>query len=171
MNFKIRLLCGLIASLCPFLAQADKFQPHEVVAVYIYQISNFVFWNEEPSKTHIYFCVQDDDKVKQTLAKVIEGKTIRDLTLAVVNSSNQPCDIIYYGKPLTSERVRNVSGYAVTISSQSHFLRDGGIIALQENEGRIKPLICSQNLVSERYTIGSSLLRLASVKEATLCLH
>ncbi|KYN24173.1 hypothetical protein AUQ44_20900 [Vibrio cidicii] len=138
MNFKIRLLCGLIASLCPFLTQADKFQPHEVVAVYIYQISNFVFWNEEPSKTHIYFCVQDDDKVKQTLAKVIEGKTIRDLTLAVVNSSNQPCDIIYYGKPLTSERVRSVGGYAVTISSQSHFLRDGGIIALQEKRGQDK---------------------------------
>lgn len=162
------LLLTFLLSTLPFginSANGATFKPYQIKAVYIFRIANFIKWDNESEKQSLRFCVEGSNKVKEALASIIQGKTIRALNLELLATSHpDDCDIIY----LSASKYKQATIYgehSVTISDHKGFVRKGGVIELQTKNNKIRPRINLSNANLDDYTIGSSLLRIAIVED------
>jgi len=157
----------LLAMLAIFMSptQAATFKPYQIKAVYIFRIANFIRWEDESERQSLRFCVEGSSKVKGALASIIKGKTIRTLSLELLeNSQPNTCDIIYLSG-IKYKQADIYGEHSVTISDYKGFARKGGIIELQSNNSKIRPRINLNNANLDDYTIGSNLLRIAIMED------
>ncbi|WP_061016976.1 YfiR family protein [Vibrio splendidus] len=158
-------LAALTMLIVPWNTSAASFKPHEVKAVYLFRIANFIRWNDESTMNVVNFCVIGDKKVSKVLASITEGKSIRSLDIRVQQSVAPKCDITYLSDLDNNEFNSNAhSPHTVTISDIPNFTDMGGVIELTHIDNKLKPKINLTNARRGEYIIGSNLLRIAIVE-------
>ncbi|MDN3617065.1 YfiR family protein [Vibrio gallaecicus] len=168
MNFKrvvFTLVLLVITHICSLKAYAASFKPYQVKAVYVFRMASFIRWTNESEMKSLNFCIIGDDKVKRVLSTITEGKVIRELPITVTSKMNEECNVTYVtGYKSTFDRKKYTTPSNVTISDQKNFTKQGGVIELQTVNSQIKPKINLDNVQLDDYTIGSNLLRIATVE-------
>lgn len=168
MNFKrvflvLTLLTVSLISSCK--VYAASFKPHQVKAVYVFRMANFIRWTNEAEMKSLNFCVIGDDRVKKVLSTITKGQVIRSLPIKVISGLRSDCHVTYVsGYKSKFEHAKYASSPNVTISDNEGFTQQGGVIELQTVSNQIKPKINLDNAQLEDYTIGSNLLRIATVE-------
>jgi hypothetical protein len=156
------------------VAQTQTASEYEVKAAYVYNFTKFVEWPAEAfarPDDPIRICVLGDDPFGNDLATVLQGKTVAEhkLRLVQINDAHdsKTCHVLFIGN---SERhrvpytLREVSGCCVlTVAESKDFTRYGGMINLVVDHERVR---FDVNLTSARRAhlkVSARLLGLARV--------
>ena len=168
MNFKrvvFALVLLVVTHVSALKVYAANFKPHQVKAVYVFRMANFIRWTSEPEMKSLNFCIIGDDQVKRVLKTITEGKVIRALPIRITSEMKPDCNVTYIsGYKSKFDRKKYNLPSNVTISDEKNFTKQGGIIELQTVSNQIKPKISLENAQLGDYTIGSNLLRIATVE-------
>ncbi|MEZ9300326.1 YfiR family protein [Vibrio splendidus] len=165
LGFTELILATLAMFIVPLNTSAASFKPHEVKAVYLFRIANFIRWNDESTMNTVNFCVIGDEEVSKALTSITQGKSIRSLAIQVHQLVTPRCDITYLSDLDNDEFSRKAhSPHAVTISDIPNFTEMGGVIELTHINNKLKPKINLVNARRGEYVIGSNLLRIAIVE-------
>lgn len=143
-------------------ALATKYHPHEIKAVYIYKIANFVKWPNEENRKQLNICFQGSMDVQRTFLKITANKTIRGMPL-VLAGSGALCDLVYIADRFTSH---DYSHEQLIIGDKKGFVKNGGFIELRQQKGKIKIIINLSQAQNSLIKVSSKLMRIATlVKE------
>lgn len=159
-------LLFLIGSSLPVQAQA-AYQAHQIEAVYIFRIANFIQWTEKESQSLLTFCGDSSDPVVNTLVKISTGKRIQGRSVEVNtnnNKTNQGCDIYIASRNTKLSDLQAMGANTLTISGKQNFTRDFGMIELRQIDGKVKPIINLDNLNKSSFKISSQLLRISIIE-------
>ena len=159
-------LLFLIGSSLPVQAQA-AYQAHQIEAVYIFRIANFIQWTEKESQSLLTFCGDRSDPVIKTLVKISTGKRIQGRSIEVDtnnNLSNQGCDIYIANQDTKLSDLQAMGENTLTISGKQHFTQELGMIELRQIDGKVKPIINLDNLDNSSFKISSQLLRISIIE-------
>ena len=160
------ILFFLIGACLPVQAKA-AYQAHQIEAVYIFRIANFIQWTEKESETSLTFCGDSLDPVVQTLVKISVDKRIQGRSVEVDTNnslSTQACDIYIANKNTKSRDLQAMSENTLTISGKQNFTREFGMIELRQVDGKVKPIINLDNLENSPFKISSQLLRISVIE-------
>lgn len=162
----ISLLTSLLLITPSYAAQTakPKFKSYQVKAVYVFRIANFVHWQNEADMQVLRFCVEGNEQVKQTLSNLLQGKEIRGLALEVNNELDTSCDVAFISATDSASPQAKYGPSTLTIGDMAQFTQWGGVIQLQANGNKIKPLINLENAEQGNYSIGSRLMRIAKLE-------
>jgi len=170
----LKWLIGLFLLLnSQFLIFAQSLEEQTVLAALALNIVRFTNWSSEDQaslKEKIDFCVVGDNVVQQSFAS-IDQKTVGDKTLHVINLTRlrnfDECHVLYI-----SELNQNVLMQVfleikkkplLTIGEGADFALQGGMVGLENNDGKITvhvnlPVVREANL-----NISSRLLKLSKI--------
>ena len=171
MNFKHPkllhyILFFLVGSSLPVQAQA-AYQVHQIEAVYIFRIANFIQWSDDDINSSLVFCGDKKDPVIQTLSKITAKKSIQGRTVSVYTKTvdrNKHCNIYVANVKTEVGFLQGLDNNILTISSRKNFTKDSGMIELRQVEGKVKPTINLNNLANAPFKISSQLLRLSIIE-------
>jgi hypothetical protein len=148
---------------------ADSLEQARVKAAFVLNFMKFTAWPAGPvtaSKT-IVLCATDSHPLAGQLHE-LEGREVRDLQVRVVHRTaddSPPCDVIFVTRidapTLNALRSKVAARPILTISDQTGFLEQGGMIEMKLVDGRTRFDI---NLLAARaagLTLSSQLLQLA----------
>lgn len=148
---------------------ADSLEQARVKAAFVLNFMKFTAWPAGPvtaSKT-IVLCATDSHPLAGQLHE-LEGREVRDLQVRVVHRTaddSPPCDVIFVTRiddaTLKALRSEVAARPILTISDQTGFLEQGGMIEIKLVDGRTRFDI---NLLAARaagLTLSSQLLQLA----------
>ena len=148
---------------------ADSLEQARVKAAFVLNFMKFTAWPAGPvtaSKT-IVLCATDGHPLAGQLHE-LEGREVRDLQVRVVHRTaddSPPCDVIFVTRiddaTLNALRSEVAARPILTISDQTGFLEQGGMIEIKLVDGRTRFDI---NLLAARaagLTLSSQLLQLA----------
>ncbi|MBP7640630.1 MAG: YfiR family protein [Thauera sp.] len=148
---------------------ADSLEQARVKAAFVLNFMKFTAWPTGPvtaSKT-IVLCATDSHPLAGQLHE-LEGREVRDLQVRVVHRTaddSPPCDVIFVTRiddaTLNALRREVAARPILTISDQTGFLEQGGMIEIKLVDGRTRFDI---NLLAARaagLTLSSQLLQLA----------
>ena len=144
-----------------------SFLEARVKAVYILKIREFVDWPEGQNyKTDI--CVFGDDIIGASLAQSQEALTTTNpanIVRLTVTSNFDSCHILYVGsgsEEYLGQILFNIKDMPIlTISDIDSFVLKGGIIGLEDIEGKIKISVNNLNAKKSKLFISSKLLQVA----------
>ena len=147
----------------------DALEQTRVKAAFVLNFMKFTAWPAGPvtaSKT-IVLCATDSHPLAGQLHE-LEGREVRDLQVRVVHRTaddSPPCDVIFVTRiddaTLNALRSEVAARPILTISDQTGFLEQGGMIEIKLVDGRTRFDI---NLLAARaagLTLSSQLLQLA----------
>ncbi len=160
------ILFFFIGSCLSAQAQA-AYQAHQIEAVYIYRIANFIQWAEKEPKTPLIFCGDRFDPVVQTLIKISTDKHIQGRGIEVDTNNHlttQACDIYIANQNTQSSDLQAMGENTLTISGKQNFTREFGMIELRKVDGKVKPIINLDNLANSSFKISSQLLRVSVIE-------
>ncbi|WP_117233993.1 YfiR family protein [Vibrio maerlii] len=163
MNFKVASLIAFIVSGFSISTNAAQYSPDQVKAVYLYRIANFVRWDNETEMDRIRFCIHGNEAIRSTLEVITKGKSIREMPIEVLTSDKNRCDVVFVSGEQQIE-FEQLNDHVLTISDTQGFTLDGGVIELQTIQSKIKPFINLDNAKDGGFSIGSQLLRIATVE-------
>ena len=177
------LACALSALLIagggPALAQggsAPKFSEYEVKAAYLFSFMQFVEWPASASTNAdapILIGVLGEDPFGSSLDETIKGETIDGRPLAIKRKRQiadlKDCHLVFVSRS-EKARLREILGAlqgcsALTVSDVEQFCRNGGMIGLINERGRIRFEINQQAAERSNLKISSELLRLGRLTE------
>lgn len=142
-------------------ANANSYKSHEIKAVYIYRIANFIRWDNEKNFNSLKFCIQDNREIENALQVIAKKHSIRTLPVKVSSIIDETCHVAFVNGV---SNVSKLSSHVVTISDHESFTESGGVIQLEHINNKIKPKISLKNSASRSYTIGSNLLRISTLE-------
>lgn len=165
-NLSYLLLLFLIGNCLPVQVQA-AYQAHQIQAVYIFRIANFIQWAEKEPQSSLTFCGDSFDPVVQTFIKISTDKHIQGRSVKVDTSDDtsvQTCDI-YIANQLTElSYLQSMGDDVLTISGKPNFTKELGMIELRQINGKVKPIINLDNLDGSSFKISSQLLRISVIE-------
>ena len=156
----------LIGSCLPVQAKA-AYQAHQIEAVYIFRIANFIQWTEKEPESSLTFCGDSFDPVVQTLIKISTDKRIQGRSIEIDTNNNLPiqaCDIYIANQNTQSSDLQAMGENTLTISGKQNFTREFGMIELRQVNGKVKPIINLDNLDNSSFKISSQLLRVSVIE-------
>nr|VVV06202.1 hypothetical protein AW0309160_03686 [Aliivibrio wodanis] len=169
MNFNW-LKSFFVAYLCFFsssFAVEAAYQRHQLEAVYIFRIANFIQWGEE-KRSELTFCGDKQDPVVQTLIVISKNKKIQGQNVSVKAQEksilNSECNIYIANENTPSFFLKKLNKNTLTISSNPNFTKELGMIELRLVKGKVKPAINLDNLENATFRISSQLLRLSIIE-------
>jgi hypothetical protein len=134
--------------------------------------------------TNIEFCTIGNSKVITTLQQLIKGKKVRGMGLEIhpySRNNKRQCNVIIYVDDNNNKQKRAMTSprHAVpakgrfgelppsilTISDTHGFANSTGMIELRVINENIKPVINTDNIQSEHFSISSKLLRISLLIE------
>lgn len=153
----ILLATGSVAGIAAYKAT----QKQKVVAGAIFKFIKFVDWKRDTTE-NFNMCLQQYDAAFEPFTqRKIRGKTIK-LVLLTAEIRPDYCDALYLNDTETDkQQVINQYKNTLTISEQSGFLSQGGIIELGSQNNRLTFSINQQAAKANQLTIGFQLLSLA----------
>lgn len=160
------VLFFLIGSCLSIQVQA-AYQAHQIEAVYIFRIANFIQWTEKEPESSLTFCGDSFDPVVQTLVKISTDKHIQGRSVQVYTSgtiSGQTCDIYIANQQTKLSYLQSMSDNILTISGKKNFTQELGMIELRQINGKVKPIINLDNLDGSSFKISSQLLRISVIE-------
>lgn len=161
-----RVLCCLLIGLAPAQTQAEDI--YQIKAAFIYNFTKFVTWPEEMEQRggDLRLCIFDRNPFGEYLYQ-LSGRKVRNFELKVVQPASlselDGCDILFVaGSAKTDTVLRGLTNHPVlTVSDQSGFVQDGGVIELLSENNRIRFDINLQAVRDSGLQMSSKLLQLA----------
>jgi hypothetical protein len=163
-----RINCVLLAS----LASAQTMDEYRVKAGFVSSLASYVEWPAETFKVPqepIAICVLGENPFGTALGGSVEGKMVEGRTLVVREIADWrqagDCQILYIS---SSERLRfrmilgSLGDKSVlSVGDNSDFIREGGIVMLRTEGGRVGIEINADAARTKHLRISSRLLQLA----------
>jgi hypothetical protein len=174
---KTVLLIAMIAvSVVATGAETPSLDEYQVKAAFLYNFAKFVEWPAyalPDASTSITLCILGEDPFGITLDQTINGKIINGRQLVIkrlkesYSGKLEDCHILFISlsearrlRPLL-EVLKNAS--VLTVSEIEWFAKEGGIIHLTLEEGKVRFEVNVAAAERARLKISSRLLRLAKV--------
>ena len=172
MSFKLlkQLSYAWIFTIGSSLSAQAAYKVHQIEAVYIFRIANFIQWADEDMESSLVFCGDQQDPVIQTLLKITTNKRIQGRAVSVYTKTldrNRHCNIYVANSKTEVGFLQGLDNNILTISSRDNFTKDSGMIELRQVEGKVKPTINLDNLSKSPFKISSQLLRLSIIEGGT----
>jgi hypothetical protein len=144
----------------------------EVRALYLYNFSLFISWPDaafEAPDSPIVYCVAGNNRLRKTLAKLLEGESSRGRPLRMAGEHPAggwaECHLLYLSGSLGSQvmEIRDaLRGRPVLVVSDSEtFVLEGGMVSLIRKGRRVRPMINLEAVKAAGIRISSKLLRLS----------
>ncbi len=155
------------------IARPQSIEKQAVLAVLTLNIARFTSWPEvalNETKPRLNLCVFGDNIIQHSF-EAINNKKAKNKTIHIINLSRlrnlQQCQLLYINNldhnrliPLLQE----LKNYPIlTIGENIDFLQSGGMIGLENINGKIKLIINLPNLKQANLIISSRLLKLARI--------
>ena len=166
----MKWLATLLLLLAPLSQAADIKSPTELRAALIFQLSKVVYFPPEPATSAIRLCLLhgDGDEMAAYFNSrkdlVAQGKPFQAHLLSNLTDTSN-CTLLYIDDSTTmvaaSQQLQRLSGTVVTIGDDRHFLRNGGLMSLIDDEGRVSILVNRPLLQSAAVRLPSRVLALA----------
>jgi hypothetical protein len=152
--------------------------PHaqeQVKAAFLYNFTKFIDWPAAAfsgSSTPFHVCVQADDQFVRELRAILRGEQVQGRPIEV--SENAPdlksCHLVYFGsrdEERTLQRLPELRLLPVlTVGEGPRFLEQGGLIAFQVEQDRVRFDINKRRADATGLIVSSKLLRVARLKGA-----
>lgn len=175
-NKKLLLYCVLLLFSTNH-AYSQSVEKQNVLAVLTLNIARFTSWPEHTSSTHkptLNLCIFGDNIVQQSFKnidnKIINNKAIHIIHLSRLRNLKQ-CQLLYLSGldrnrliPLLIE-LKNQA--ILTIGESREFLQSGGMVALEDLNGKIQLTINLPSTKKATLVISSRLLKLANIFDSS----
>jgi hypothetical protein len=171
------LLWSVVGNVPPGQAQKRRFDEYQVKAVFLYNLTCFVFWPQAafsspdaPFRIVIY----GNDPFGPLLDRVMANETVQGRPIMVervaANAPLPPCQMLFVtaaAQPQAAALTAALSGEAVlTVGETSRFIPAGGMINLQADHNRVQLQINSD--AARRAEQGGLILSAKLLRVATL---
>ena len=168
------MICGIFFSAFPGSLHGDSFKSHQVKAVFLYNLTNFVSWPDnsfENRKTQLKICILGEDPFHGLLEKVIEGETVngRPLTIIKVKALKdlEPCHLLVVSPSMKTKLISIFKAIdnqpVLTVGDFDGFSYQGGMVNLVPKENRIHVEINIDSTRKAGLEISAKLLNLATI--------
>lgn len=171
-----RVLSALLAGVL-LLAIAPASHANElelrVRAAFLYNLAKFVEWPAQSlSSQQINICVFQGSDFEQVLRQEIEGKSVgtRVVSVLSIQPSELPgtCQILHVEESLPREQLQTLlrtleQQPVLTVGHRPNFTRDGGILRLKSDQGRLRFEIALSSGRMAGLSFSSKLLRVAEL--------
>lgn len=178
-SWRARIACAIAAvllgvALLASPVDAQKASPDALKAAFVFQFANYVQWPESKFKdasAPIIIGIAHNDDMSKALAAAVKGKSVAGRAVEVVEVTDEAsasgCHILFIDSQ-DDGRVDDFLKFAVskpvlTVSDDSNFTEEGGIIRLFERDNKLRIEINVDEAGRSGLTISSKLLSLANV--------
>lgn len=161
---------GVLLLFCCLQGNADNaLRLEKLKAAYVFNFLKFTIWPLEGSRDMpLFVCLGNSDAPLQQAFQALQGQEVNGRKV-YIRSLSAKADVagchVYYlrqgGAPVPLRALTKRYRGLLTIGDDENFIADGGIIGLQEAEGRLQFAINLDLIRQGRYTISSQLLKLA----------
>ena len=164
-------LLGLFLLAAPVFVAAKQFSEHEIMAVYIYKLTRFIYWeNNSEKRLNICFFGESNKNIVSTFKSLIKknddkysvntSPKIKDLT---------SCNLLFIGNDAQAsldDILAVIDGnYIVTISDIPSFAVRGGMFSLKLNNNKIQVELNITNAKKQDIRINSDLSNMINLIE------
>jgi hypothetical protein len=168
------LLTGalLLASAWPAASDANELELR-VRAAFLYNLAKFVEWPAQSlNDTHINICVLRGTDFEGVLRQEIEGKSVGTRVVAVMSvapfENKSACQILHLEESLPRDDMQEIlrtlaDKPVLTVGHRPGFTRDGGILRLKRDQGRLRFEIALPSGREAGLNFSSKLLRVAEL--------
>jgi hypothetical protein len=170
LTMAILALAVLLSSAAELPAQAAN--EYEVKAAFLYKFASFIEWPPEISSAAICIAVLGQDPFGSTLDEVVKGKSIGGRGFLIKRlkggEDSSVCQIVFIGLSERSKlrsilgRLRGTS--ALTVSDIPGFCREGGMIAFELLDQKVRFKISPEAAEREHLKLSSKLLSVAIIE-------
>jgi YfiR/HmsC-like len=167
----LALLIGISLVLSqPSVAVARSLEEQTVLAALALNIVRFTTWPAESIKNTINFCVVGDNVAQQSFTS-IDTKTVGDKTIHVIFLSRlrnfEECHVLYISELkeniLLQVFAETTKRPLLTIGEGADFAIQGGIIGMENVDGKINLHVNLTAVHSSNLSISARLLKLANI--------
>jgi len=152
---------------------AQELSVPDVAAAYLVNFVRFTTWPSAalPDSTPLVVCVEGNDSVADSLARLTLNRAVKGRTLSVrrtsVDGVLDACHV-FYGANLNGDRgerlIRATSHLPIlTVSDSTDFAKRGGVANFFIDDGRMRFSVNPDAAVRARLRISSNLLSLARI--------
>src|SRR5439155_24709047 len=165
-----RLLCILMVMIAaPVLGQTVD--EYEIKAAFLFNFTKFVEWPPKAQATAFVICILGDDPFGSTIDRVVNGKNVFGLPLQVRRLKDaaeaKHCQIVFAGLTETAKAARLIEALrgmpVLTVGENRDFLRQGGMISLDADDGRVNIAINAGAAENAGLKISAKLMTLAKL--------
>jgi hypothetical protein len=135
---------------CPFVHGNEIVSEEALKTAFIFNFLKFVEWNDARPTYDI--CIPEDDELRRTAAGLLEGKTLNDRQVTVVDRADR-CHVLVSNDP-------PVSDTTLTIGP----LNQGAMFEFTVVDHKLKFALNIDNVKRSKLKISSQLLKLAVKK-------
>jgi hypothetical protein len=163
-----------ILLLTPTTAAAQDVMEPDLKAAFIYNFAKFTEWPADAVATGapLVFCVLGDAAISDTLAQLVEGRTLAghriDVSRREPDGSLKGCHIAYLSRLKAGQAAQVVSGLrdapVLTLSDAEGFTQQGGMAQFYFEHGQLRFNVQLASARRARLQISSRLLALATIK-------
>jgi hypothetical protein len=168
------LLTGLILILCALVTpgEGEATGEYPVKAALIFKLAKYVRWPASPPTFSIG--ILGDDPFGDVLDQLVKGESINKRTVTVKRSHNladlKSCDVLYIARS-EKEQLRAIlrelgQAKVLTVGDTDGFCREGGMINLIVNNGRLSFEINSLAAKKRGIEIDPQVLSLAKIVDS-----
>lgn len=166
------VLFGALAAPRPVLAQAtSNVDEFTLKAAFLFNFTRFVRWPDstfESADSPFRICVAGTDPFGARLDALAErrvGERRIEIDRPSEAAALRRCQIIYLGDAapalLSAKALSNEAATSLTVSSEARFAREGGMIALVTNGGRVRLHVNLDSLRKSKLQVSAKLLEVA----------
>ena len=152
---------------------SQSIEKQTVLAVLTLNVARFTHWPENTfkhDKNTLNLCVFGNNIVQQSFEdfdnKVINNKTIHIINLSRLRNLNR-CQLLYLSEPdrnILIALLEELKAYPVlTVGENMSFLQAGGMVGLEQINGKIQLNINLPRIKQSELVISSRLLKLANI--------
>jgi hypothetical protein len=140
-------------------------------AAFLYNFAKFTEWPGDPASSPLTLCVLDDSAVEGALGELVGASPINGRAVVISRGPSgtrlRACHLLYVGdtnSARTAAILDELQGAPVlTVSDGAEFIRNGGIIGLIVEEGRMRFVINPATAQRAGLRLSSRLLQLAKI--------
>ena len=152
-------------------ATAQGVSAHELKAAFVFNFAKFAEWPSLSTGKAIRMCVFGDDRLATALSQTVHDQTVdgHGLSIARVSPDTIPtsCEVLF----LAGAEQRNFAALLasaaplpiLTVSDATHFVRQGGMVELFMENGRMRFAVNVDTVQRSHVHISSRLLSLAKI--------
>jgi len=143
---------------------ADAGFEYKLKALYITRLADFIIWPEASNKKYFIICIDASDKVAYQLKKIQQDKILKRAVEIIdipLDSSITQCDFLYISQGQVELSI--ASNPVFTLSSQTDFSTQGGMIEFYVDHSKVKMRANLQAINKAGLALSSKLLRLLKI--------
>ena len=165
------LAAGAAALLSETRPRAQTAATPDLQAAFLLNFARFTEWPPAPTRDQVVICVYGDDRLADSLNRVLRGQTIGGRALVMsrlkADSAVVHCQVLFVagnaigpGMPLL-ERASALP--VLTVSDRAGFATSAGIVELFVEDGRMRFAVNVEAAQRSRLSLSSRLLGLAKI--------